>query len=397
MWKHYLNALENLDALLLALVLNVNVLRIFMGIQDTNLLLYMLYVFSILVLAWKSGNRIIVMLGKNSTLRRVLYYIIYLLLYSFVSLTWVSYANAPISLLKFTVVLILSYLCIYIEKSRIKLVIFYFICINILYSIMFILSPGRVYSLMGDGMNYLNTTLTLGCSFSISLVSMVFAYFDRKLLIVALYGVLSVLFFIALIGFAARAVLLFPPIILLSLMLFMGRRHMWKSFVAIAFVVILMIYAIDYFINNASDYTISRMTHLVEDSEDEDRWELWYKCISIMIDRMWFVFGGGIEAFHSRIYYPHNIFLQILGEFGIIPFAIFFSMILSVFKYFYVLNKSKEILNKNTLFSVMAAFVYYLMTFSKSFSMYDALPLFIMMALLFAYYNGYFRLFKIRY
>lgn len=379
---------DNFDALLISLVLNVNVLRIFMGIQDTNMLLYLIYVLATVTLFIKYHRNIISTIKKRGV-KKVYIFVLVIIFYSMISLLWATYDTAVTTFFKFSVALVLSFLCLFVPYYKIRIIGVLFISINVIYSLFCLLMLDRVYSLLGDGMNYLNATLTLGFSFSISLVSFVWAIFNKKRIHMIWWLLLSALFLTSLLSFVARGVLIFPPLITLLMIPVMGRRHVGKTLVVLCIALVIGYVAIQYFMDMTSEYGASRMLRLFEDAEEEDRFELWQQCTSIMLKKYWFLFGGGLCAFSSAIYYPHNIFLQILGEFGIIPFGIFIYMLIMLFKFFFRLNKWTGAGTKWSVFFVIVGIIYYLLTFSKSFSLYDALPLFIMMALMYSFYLGY--------
>lgn len=384
MKKYFSLLIHRLDAFFIALVLNVNVLRIFLGIGETNALLYMVYVLAMFFLFVLNRKRVRSLIPQKKT-RHLLLFVLYLITFSGLSLVWVQYNGAFTTFLKFTITLTLAFLCLFMPSSKIMVLMYSFLLINVIYSIMFLVSPDSVNSLMGDNMNYLNATLTLGFSFSITLVQMLVSFFQKRWLGSLLWVGLSALFFAALLGFVARGVLLFPPLIMVLLLPFIGKNHMVKSLIAIGLIGVLVMLAVQYFLEFADSYGVQRMMRFFEESEDEDRFEIWRLCSKIMFDNLWFFFGGGICAFSTTVAYPHNIFLHILGEFGMIPLGIFVYIIIRVISNFIKLNKRVDGDDKRGLYFVVVGVLYYLLTFSKSFSLYDALPLFIMMALIYGY------------
>jgi O-antigen ligase len=385
MLKECLRLYNNTDALFVALVLNINVLRVFLGITDTNYVLYMVYVLALFFIAKNNQSKIKFLLAHNKGIKLCLLFVFYIIFFSAVSILWTSYDNIII-FLKFCVTLVLAVSCISLSFDKIKKIKYYFLVINILYSIQCITTPSRIDSLLGDEMNYLNATLTLGFSLGIALVGLFEALFNNRLSLLIGWLLLAALFFISLLGFVARGVLLFPPIIAIAMIPLMGRGHRGKMLIVLGVAAMVILSSVHYYMNLASDYGASRMLSLFENPEEQDRIELWQQCTTIMIEKCWFVFGGGLCVFSSAIYYPHNIFLQILGEFGVFPFIVFLYMLIVLFKHLYMLIKIDKYKEKGTVFFLAVGILYYILTFSKSFSLYDALPLFIMMALMHSYY-----------
>lgn len=376
---------DSYDTFLVTLVLNINALRVLLGVAETNILLYMLYFVTIAVLLAKYNKEIPKMLSNNTSVKRIFFFILYILSFSAISLVWSTYDNAPVTFLKFLTALFLSFLCLYFPIARIYILKNLFVSFNILYGIYCVLFPSRIFDLYELGLNYLNVTLTLGLSFCITLISFVKAYFENKFKSMILWVGLSAFFFFVLTGFLARGVMIFPPIIMFVLTLFMGKKHSVKTLLIVGVLAIVIFFVSQLFMDMVSDYGAARMMRLFEETEDEDRVELWDICYRIMMDNMWYVFGGGIEAFRSSYFYPHNIFMHILGEFGIVPLSIFVYMLYAIFKNFISSQLKFNTNERDALFFVIAGILYYLMTFSKSFSMYDALPLYMMMALAFPF------------
>lgn len=373
-------ATNNIDAVLVSAVLCVNTLRVFLGISETSVLLYLVYLFTIFVLLSKYSRKLFRFIASDKTIKNITLFFLYILLFSFFSLAWSTYDKAPLTFLKFVIVLLITYLCLFMPASKLKAVKVCFISINLVYGLYCCFLPSRVYSLFNEGMNYLNVTLTLGASLTISLVCMLMAFFNGEKLRSLLWTILSVTFFISLTGFIARGAILIPPLAAIIMLPFLGRHHRWKMVLLTLVVIAVSAYVVQIYLDMVGDYGANRMMNTFEDVQDEDRWDLWRKCYNIMIERYWFVFGGGIEAFKSTIFYPHNVFLQILGEFGLIPFLIFLSILISIFRAFVRINKTGLPIQRNSLFFVMSGLLYYLMTFSKSFSFYDSLPLLVYIA-----------------
>lgn len=374
----------NIDSFLVASLLSVNALRVFMGITKTSVSLYLIYLMTILVLFTKYQRRIVKMLNSNIKVSYISFFIIYILLFSFLSLTWVVYEKAPMTFLKFVISLMIAYLCLFIPAKKISVIMYSFLIINTVYGIYCFLFPMRVVLLFDEGMNYLNVTLTLGASFTISLVGFALSIFKKEMLKCLIWSLLSTVLFISLTGFIARGAILIPPIVVFLLTPFMGKKRSLKTIFVVMILSLATIYLSQLYMNMVSDYGAHRMMKTFEDTENEDRWGIWEYSWQVMVNRKWFIIGGGIDAFRSVAYYPHNLFLQILGEFGLIPFISFVFLQLSIVNRFIKCSRIWDFPYRNMLFFVVACLIYYTMTFSKSFSFYDGFPVFIMMALSFS-------------
>lgn len=82
--------------------------------------------------------------------------------------------------------------------------------------------------------------------------------------------------------FAARGVLLFPPVIVLFLTtLFSNIINSNYYFIIILAIGLLFVF--NYFMQNASDYVTGRFLRMFEDTEDESRVYVWKKSIGMIL------------------------------------------------------------------------------------------------------------------
>ncbi len=373
---------DNVESFLVALVMSMNVLRFMLNIYDTNLLLYAIYVITAVVLLFKYniGN----ILKYSVRIRNIYYLNITVLFFAFVTLPLTFSMDTVSTLVKFIVSTVIAGLCISIPIKKIKSILFSIVFINLAYSILLLLYPERSDTYMQGDANYLNITLTIGCALTICLAYFLHAYIMKS----SLFGMvisfsLSAFYFLILITFAARGVLLFPPIIALFLTTLFFRYHKFKTTIFIVIFAIGLVFVFNYFMQNASDYITGRFLRMFEDTEDESRVYIWEKSIGAIFDRYWYAVGGGINAFRENFgFYPHNIFIQYFGELG---FLGIFSLIYCVI---YIIKEIKSLIfNINrrsesiTFICCFAGLLYYFLTFNKSFSIYEACPLQIMFVL----------------
>ena len=113
--------------------------------------------------------------------------------------------------------------------EKIKRTLNSIIVINVVYALILILFPNIADKALGSGLNYLNATLPLGLALTMTLIKSLNAISKKggRVIMSVLWIAISALYFVALVGFMARGVLLFPPIISLLIFLFMknGRRY----------------------------------------------------------------------------------------------------------------------------------------------------------------------------
>jgi hypothetical protein len=325
------------------------------------------------------------MLRKDNIVKAFLVVVVIMVMYAAISLVWIPSNETITTFLKFILSLMIGVYSVSMPIEKIKGTLNWIIIINVAYSIILLAMPSLADQAMGAGLNYLNATLPLGLALTLILIKSLDAVSNKGGIIMsAVWIVVSGLYFLALMGFVARGVIIFPPLIAVIMFLFMEKKHRYVAWLLIpVFAGVLYLFFV-YYISNASDYAMSRMTNLLESSEDEDRWELWSKALNEMGDKLWYIIGGGIEAFryNSSIgFYPHNIFIQVIGEYGLIGIIVSIMILWNVTKGFIKTRTIASMTGESVvLYCTMGAFVYYTLTFSKSFSLYDGLPLFVMIA-----------------
>ena len=391
--KFVANLRSNLDVILLSLVLCVNCIRVVLGLGGTTIALYGLYLLCFLTLYSNYEKSFTRLLRKDITIRAYFIVILLLIIYAAFSLLWITSSEVYSTYIKFLLSLMISVPTVVMPIDKIKRVISYVVIINVVYAVVLLIYPQLVDVAMGAGLNYLNATLPIGLALTITLFNSLNAISNKGgLLWSAIWIVTSAIFFASLMRFVARGVLLFPPLIAIFVFFSMKKTHKIVSWLFIPLFIGVLYFSYEYYMSNASDYALSRMMKLMESSEDEDRWSLWSKSLTEMIDKGWLIWGGGMEAFRynsSIHFYPHNIFIQLIGEYGILGIV---ASILTIWNVIigFIRSKSRAgfIGESAVLYCLTGSYFYYTLTFCKSFSLYDGLPLFIIIGFcLSLYYN----------
>ena len=383
---------KNIDVILLSLVVCMNSIRVMLGLGETTIILYGLYLLCVAALFIKYGKKFSHMVVENKIVKTFFILIILMVLYAMVSQAWIQSSDVFSTYLKFLLSMSIGVVTVAMPLEKIKLTLNYIIIINVVYSLLLLLMPRLASVSMENGLNYLNATLPLGTALTITLIRSLNAVSNKGGVVISVVWIVcSALFFAALVGFVARGVLLFPPLIAALTFLFMEKEHKFVAWLLLPLFFVVLYFFYEYYMSNATDYAASRMMNLIESSEGEDRWRLWSKSINEMFDKIWFVFGGGIDAFRynsSIHYYPHNIFIQIIGEYGLV------GIIISILTLWYVIKgfiQSRSLANQmresDVLYCTIGVFAYYTLTFSKSFSLYDGLPLFVSIAFCLSLYD----------
>lgn len=390
-WYKYIPS--NIDAILLSLVICINCIRVILGLGETTVLLYALFVWCAAVLIKRYSKKLSHMIRRKKIIQSFVVVIALMVLYATVSMTWIPSNEIYLTYLKFILSLVIGVLSVALPIEKIKEVIKWIIIVNLGYAFLLIINPSLADVAMGAGLNYLNATLPLGLALTLSLIMSLNAISNKGGLIISSFWLLiSALFFIALVGFVARGVLIFPPMIAVLMFIFMKKEHKYTVWLLIPMFVGVLFIFYQYYLLNASDYAANRMMRFFEASDEEDRWELWSMAIKEIKDNYWYILGGGIDSFRydSKIhFYPHNIFIQVIGEYGLLGIIISIMILGNVVKGFVRSKGDAYNLGESALlYCIMGSFFYYTLTYCKSFSLYDGLPLFVIIAFCLAiFYN----------
>lgn len=366
------------DVFLLAFVLNINVLRFFLNVDDTSVSLYGLYILCLCFLYCKNFKRVLHAYKKNRFIKIYIVYWLFIIVYSLI--TGILFNDELFLFFKYLMAILIGLLCLEYDSKKICYVLKYYIIINIIYGIDILMNPEKVLSYMSGSVNYLNMTLTLGLCLTVYFSKLVGDFYDGINKNLYLDIALIIFFFIVIMKFPARGVLIFPPLIAIFYALINSNGHKLKFISFLLFLIVMLIGAFIYFMQNASEYAMIHMTGLFENTEGESRIEVWTTSVNAIFNTYWLFIGAGLGGFENAIgFYPHNIFLQMWSDFGFLAF-LFFSIIMTciiVRMKSASLHQSKPIYIRTSQLCYVG-FLYYLLTFCKSFSMYDSCPLLIM-------------------
>lgn len=180
------------------------------------------------------------------------------------------------------------------------------------------------------GQTYLTIALPIGSGLTISLVCLFLSKSNFTLRF--RYLILSVLFVSALGTLLSRAALGFPFLILIIIFIlfFIFSRSMSKAKKIIVFILgVVSIFLLFTNIGNIlNERQIKRIERLA-DIENEPRYIVYQRAINLVFDNPILGYGGGAPAKFFNGTYPHNMFLDILINGGIlllIPFIIILSL-----------------------------------------------------------------------
>ena len=127
------------------------------------------------------------------------------------------------------------------------------------------------------------------------------------------------------------------------------ERFIYSSISAILLFLVLII------LNQESFLTINRFLNLFSAGDESSRLYLFSKAISLWSQDLYTVlFGAGVKSFpifidvNSSALYPHNVFLEILSELGLVGLIIF----LKILFLFYKNTGNNELINSFTIFTI---------------------------------------------
>ena len=384
------NFIENVEALLLAIILCMNAIRYLINMSDGGSVLYLIY---IMFIGCVAVNHIYVSrIEKGHRLVQITFFVSiflvgYITLYSvLLEIEDISYC------IKLAILLMIAIMVYKLPAIVLKKTISYILVINIIYSSILIALPNKMNSYMQGNANYLTMTLPLTIVLTITLSRVVCSICIKKkgLKDCLIDTTLSLLFFIAITMFASRSAFIFPLLCAVIISVLASEKHRMRLFGVYLLLGFALVIGIQIFMENASSYAILRMQKmLTEGFAGEDRWEIWRSCIELSLERGWIIFGGGVGALEDAIgFYPHNLYLQFISEMGIL--GIIFCLAVTIGCIWFVICGWKTLIkqgadhdSKILFLTLVSALLLLFFTFMKSFSIYDGVTISIFVAMLY--------------
>lgn len=374
--------IKKIDSVVLACLFSISSILFLFSINDSGSWIYLffvLYFISLMILNKDSFS----IKRVNKKMLDVVLITMFMLLMVLISAVWAYNIE---NIIKLMVSIILAMFTYFMSKENIYWTYVCVVIINTIYAIVVCLKTDRVYNVLSGGdTNYLNMTLPLGLTLTLTLTFFVVnLFFKRRLEPISL--IISIILFTALSKFTARGSLLFPILIAFIIASLIGTKNKVRFFVVVIVLGIIIFLAYRYFITYANAYIVNRMTRLFSENNSEDRWGIWKTYIAfISRDNMYIVGGGAGSAIAKLGYYPHNILLQMLGELGFLVTVSFIYICCKMFIGTIKINKRLKGMSLNreivVFYLSVAGVMYYFLTFMKSFQVYDAYLLYIILAM----------------
>ena len=372
--------------LLLALIISMNAIKyIFMNINGMNVYVYGIYIAFIVFSLSRNTARISRRFNKDIGYS----IIIFLLLVNYAMITaFINGNGAIVEFFKMLVSLGVAYAVFIMPTENFGRVINYTIVIIFFYILIILINPQKKIDYLHTAGNYLTATLPIGLTLSIILIRCILLFYNKNegKIVIKNY-LLAVFYFVGLLQFPARGSMLFPFIIAGFGVFILGKKRRIKFVFALSAFILFVFVLYKLFMNYASSLAIKRMLRLVQQSDSETRWEVWKEYIEYIIDNRWYILGGGINSSMKYLnMYPHNFYLQLIGEYGLLGIAACVnSTYVSVKSQLSILKImiSKKLISCKGMYifcEIMAGLMYFYLNFMKSFSLYDICPMLIFLA-----------------
>ena len=381
-----LRLLDCLEIFLMAIILNLNAIRIIM--RSSDFLTYFVFLsFSIIVAVNEFGIR----------RKKYIYYndVVIPLLLSFIYIVFSSLGNenALSKLIKFVSCIIVANMASYLDNDKRALGLQLSAIISTVYSIYLIININAIYSLGSSRVfNYLDITLPIGLGLSFLLSSLFIGkMWQTSFLNLAVIIFSIVVHLYSIIQLYARGNLVFPIIIAIALLLYNNKTSLKKIMMSGVVVIGLLLISYNIFLRFANERLIRRLMNLFTNISQEDRFPIYRFYIDYIIQDFRFVFGMGFRSSTEvlqkagfSVSYPHNFILELVGELGIVGLSLILCILGRIWrsakkelKNFRSISVSSFVNEKILYYATLAGFLFYMFSYFKSYSIYDGYQFFI--------------------
>lgn len=378
--------INNLDWVLLTLIINMTVVRFFLRIYESNFitLLFSIAIFIIYI------SKYFLDTTKKITINKSGIVVFGLVIYSMLSFPINGFYSVSM-FIKLLIGILLAIVAFSFNITKLNRCIDFTIIINLIYALFILVFHNYSFSYFSNtDTNYLTVTITIALT-----LSLLFGRFVNILRVklniikIILYFIEIIICLFVILLFPGRGNIIFPFCVISSIFTLISLFDYKYFFKYLPIILMLVCFCAYIYFSYANDHTINRLFRLFESTSSESRVDIYKNYIDSIIDNKWYLWGSGTNSAIAVLgYYPHNIYLQIIGEYGIVgiifasvfTFIVFFS-ILKVSYYTFARRKYNNTFE--LLFcSVVSGLIYYWLTFNKSFSFYDSYPLMIFVAFL---------------
>lgn len=376
---------------LFALILNLNALKIVTGINENGLVVGVFAAFAAVVVLNKIRTD-----GLNFRFDSTLLLVLAIFVMTAVISMVFTGANGIVALIKFLAGIVIAYLASQMRWTNRMGGLKISVATSLLYSVFLIVRYSWIYATYTSGStgtsNYLVVTLPVGLGLSLALVLLTMT--KTSPLEKVLYISAVVVQTIALMQYPARGNLIFPLVLTAVLLVYKNWNKPKFLFLSLLLIAVLSVGLFWITTTLGNSYLQYRMTRMFESQDQEQRIPLYGYYLGYIFDHMNYLLGQGFKnsagvlvqgGFHEN--YPHNFLLEIIGEMGFVGIALLavvgYKIIKGEYnqiKYFRELDIDDRKKQEGWFFAANAGLLFYLMTYFKSYSIYDGYQLFIFIA-----------------
>ncbi|QHJ13438.1 hypothetical protein FX988_03699 [Paraglaciecola mesophila] len=294
-----------------------------------------------------------------------------ILIYACVSTYYIESPNYT-NLFEILACFILFFSARCVNKDSLKVIVFVVLLFSVIQSSMLILNRSYLYS---SGINYLLMSFVVALSTCICVPGVLLA---KSIKIKILFIVIALINWVGLLSMQSRAAFIFAFFYLIISPLFLLTNKSKAIYIATLSLLGMLIFSYFYkeiieFYQNSAVY--ARMFDLISNFENEPRLDVYGRVYNSLGE--FYLTGYGLGETTPNLYkytkdkYPHNFILEFWTEFGFL--GLFFSLWL-----LFIGVKSCFFLNFNKYYNAVAVtmYLFFLMNFMKSFTIYDSAILF---------------------
>ena len=368
---------------LLAMLICLNGIRCMLNITDSSMMINMLFVVFIGICAPRFLHRDNYRLDRSA--------VIYIFASVAVMVACVISGIAVkeySSLFKFAVITVMGFCIILMSEEELRRTVRFAILICSVYVAYILTNTAAVNRYLRRGSNYLNVTLPIGLIMGVLLISGVYKLLAKRRLAGAGYLALAAVYMYALTKFSARGSIILPIVAVLFAAFLLGGHSLRKMAVVTVVTVVVGFVGYKGFVRYAGNLLTSRMSRLFSNVGTENRWQIWADYLKEIWEQSLWLIGGGTNYFVRKFgVYPHNYYMQMVGEFGLI--GIFYSAVASIKVAADMLFVHRRVKRDSSAgdrlgflyYRLLVALIYIFLTFMKSFSVYDASLLIIVVSM----------------
>lgn len=317
--------------------------------------------------------------GGNISRQLVLsvFFFSFILIYAFFSTYYIESPNYT-NLIEMLACFVLFFIGRSVNRDSLKIIVFVILLFSVIQSSMLLLNRAYLYS---SGINYLLMSFVVALSTCICIPSILLAKSSK---IKILFFTIALINWMGLLSMQSRAAFIFAFFYLILSPLFLLTNKSKIIYITSSFLFGIVTFLYFYnqiveFYQNSAVY--ARMFDLMSNFENEPRLDVYGRVYNSIGD--FYLTGYGLGETTSNLYeytkdkYPHNFVLEFWTEFGFL--GLFFSL-----WFIFIGIKNCFLLGFDKYYNALTItmYLFFLMNFMKSFTIYDSAILFFLTGVL---------------